>query len=60
MLSALMVILFIFAMFSDKPTQLSGLIITFVFAVLFASISWYYDVLLKKLEPQNKSNQEWS
>lgn len=59
-LSALMVLVLIIAMFSDAPTQTSNLIMAFVFAVLFGSVSWYYDVLLKKLEPQNKSNQEWS
>lgn len=59
-LSALMVLVLFIAIFSDAPTQTSNLIMAFIFAVLFGSVSWYYDVLLKKLEPQNKTNQEWS
>ena len=59
-LSALMIFVLIFSMFNNTSNQTSNMIITFIVAVLFGAFSWYYDVLLKKLEPQNKSNQEWS
>ena len=59
-LSALMVLVLIIATFSNSETETPNLILTFIFAVLFGMVSWYYDVLLKKLEPQSKTNQEWS
>lgn len=56
--SALMIFVLIFYMFNDTSNQTVNLIITFIVAVLFAAFSWYYDVLLKKLEPQNELDQD--
>ncbi|MFT6925721.1 MAG: hypothetical protein ACJAZP_001310 [Psychromonas sp.] len=50
-LSALMIFVLIFSLFNDTSNQTANLIITFIVAVLSGAFSWYYDVLLKKLEP---------
>jgi len=40
-LSALMVLVLFIAIFSDDPIQTSNLIMAFIFAILFGSVSWY-------------------
>ncbi len=59
-LSALMVVVLILATFSNSTTEPPNLVLTFILAIMFGMVSWYYDALLKKLEPQKKTNQEWS
>lgn len=58
--SALMIFVLIFSLFNNTSNQTSNMIITFIVAVFFGAFAWYYDVLLKKLEPQKKSSQECS
>jgi len=55
--SALMVIILLYATFGNPSTEPPNLIMTFIFAVLFGMVSWYYDVLLKKLEPIDTRNR---
>ncbi len=55
-LSALMIFVLIFYVFNDASNQAVNLIITFMLAVIFGAFSWYYDVLLEKLESQNNSH----
>lgn len=47
---ALMAFVLIFSIFNNTSNQTANMIITFSVAVFFGSFSWYYDVLLKKLE----------
>lgn len=56
--SALMVFVLIFSVFNNTSNQTYNLIITFIVAVFFAVFPWYYDLLLKKLALQDKSDQE--
>ena len=53
-----------FALFSViflfNDTAVSSIISGVILAVVLGAVAWYYDVLLKKLEPRETSNQEWS
>jgi len=62
LMSALFCLFMLIALFADNP-KVSGtekVILWFVFAVGFGSLSWYYDALMKKLSPVKQSNQDWS
>jgi hypothetical protein len=57
-MSGLMIFVLVFSFYNGTSEQTTNLIITFIVAVIFAAFSWYYDALLKRLDPQNKSNKE--
>ncbi len=61
-LSGLFCIIMLVAIFSNDP-KVAGfdkVLLSFVFAIGFGSLSWYYDVVMKKFSPVNQNNQEWS
>ena len=44
----------------NPEAPLGTIVFGFICAVIFGSLSWYYDSLIKSLAPQEKTNQEWS
>jgi hypothetical protein len=56
--SAIFVMAFVMALISEDPE--APVISGFIFAVVFSSAAWGYDVMVKKLSPVNQTNQEWS
>ncbi len=59
-LSGLLTLGVILAIFSDNPPETFAVIIWIIFAILLSILAWYYDALLRKLEPDKTKNQEWS
>jgi len=59
-LSGLFTLGAVIAPFSDNAPETSMIIAWAVLAVLFGASAWYYDALLRKLEPTKSRNQEWS
>jgi hypothetical protein len=59
-LSALLTFGAVVAPFTDHAPP-TGTIVAWVIMAMFLGVfSWYYDSLLRKLEPKRTQNQEWS
>jgi hypothetical protein len=44
----------------NPETPIGSIILSFSCAVIIGMLSWYYDSLIKRFSPQNRTNQKWS
>lgn len=59
-LSALLTFGAVVAPFTDNAPDAGTIVAWGVMAIFLGVFSWYYDSLLRKLEPKRTQNQEWS
>jgi hypothetical protein len=59
-LSALLTFGAVIAPFTDHAPPAGTIIAWALMALFLGAFSWYYDSLLRKLEPKRTQNQEWS
>ena len=60
LISVLLTFAAVTAPFTDHSPPTSTIIAWALMALFFGAFSWYYDSLLRKLEPKKTQNQEWS
>jgi Na+/melibiose symporter-like transporter len=60
LLSALLTLGVVIAIFSDDSPGAGAVFAWAIMAVVLGMFAWYYDSLLRKLEPKKTQNQEWS
>ncbi|NQZ49513.1 MAG: hypothetical protein HRT95_04790 [Moritella sp.] len=59
-LSALLTFGAVVAPFTDQAPPVTIIFSWALMALFLGAFSWYYDSLLRKLEPKRTRNQEWS
>jgi hypothetical protein len=59
-LSTLLAFGAVVAPFTDHAPPTGTIIAWALMALFLGAFSWYYDSLLRKLEPKKTQNQEWS
>jgi Na+/melibiose symporter-like transporter len=60
LLSALLTLAVVIATFSETAASGGTIFAWALMAVFLGMFAWYYDSLLRKLEPKKTQNQEWS
>lgn len=59
-ISFILALCVVVSLFSDRGPSAFVVIVWAVFAIAFAAFAWFYDSMLRRLEPRKSQNQDWS